>query len=61
MAIEAGAGFILESPTWRANPDWGKKVGYSPDALVHVNRAAIDLMHQIRERFETTTSPMVVS
>ena len=38
MAIEAGAGFILESPTWRANPDWGKKVGYSPDALVHVNR-----------------------
>ena len=24
MAIEAGAGFILESPTWRANPDWGK-------------------------------------
>ena len=61
MAIEAGAGFILESPTWRANPDWGKKVGYSPDALVHVNRAAMDLMHQIRERFETTTSPMVVS
>ena len=24
MAIEAGAGFILESPTWRANSDWGK-------------------------------------
>ena len=28
MAIEAGAGFILESPTWRANSDWGKKLGY---------------------------------
>ena len=28
MAIAAGAGFILESPTWRANPDWGAKVGY---------------------------------
>ena len=25
MAIEAGAGFILESPTWRANSDWGKQ------------------------------------
>ncbi|MEM9649942.1 MAG: homocysteine S-methyltransferase, partial [Bacteroidota bacterium] len=22
-------GFILESPTWRANLDWGKKLGYS--------------------------------
>ena len=35
MAIEAGAGFILESPTWRANPDWGKKVGYSPEPRRH--------------------------
>ena len=33
MAIAAGAGFILESPTWRANPDWGAKVGYSEEAL----------------------------
>ena len=28
MAIGAGTGFILESPTWRANPDWGAKIGY---------------------------------
>jgi homocysteine S-methyltransferase len=33
MAIEARAGFILESPTWRANPDWGAKVGYGRQAL----------------------------
>ena len=25
MAIAAGEGFILESPTWRANPDWAEK------------------------------------
>ena len=24
MAIAAGAGFILESPTWRANSDWAR-------------------------------------
>ncbi|HXG78106.1 MAG TPA: homocysteine methyltransferase, partial [Methyloceanibacter sp.] len=27
IAVERGAGFILESPTWRANPDWAAKIG----------------------------------
>ena len=44
MATEAGAGFILESPTWRANSDWGKKLGYGAEALQRVNRAAIEMM-----------------
>jgi S-methylmethionine-dependent homocysteine/selenocysteine methylase len=61
MAIAAGEGFILESPTWRANPDWGAKVGYGREALARNNRAAIDLMHEIRERYETAASPMVLS
>jgi homocysteine S-methyltransferase len=61
MAIAAGAGFILESPTWRANPDWAEKAGHGRAALARLNRDAIDLMREIRERYETTTSPMVVS
>ena len=48
MAIAAGEGFILESPTWRANPDWAEKAGYGRDALARLNGAAIDLMHEIR-------------
>ena len=31
MAVRHGTGFILESPTWRANPDWGAKLGYDRD------------------------------
>ncbi len=61
MALAARAGFVLESPTWRANPDWAAKVGYGPDALARVNRAAIDLMAEIRARYETPASPMVIS
>jgi S-methylmethionine-dependent homocysteine/selenocysteine methylase len=61
MAIEAGAGFILESPTWRANFDWGKKLGYGAEALQRLNRAAIEMMLDIRERYETSASPMVIS
>ena len=33
MAVKHGTGFILESPTWRANPDWGAKLGYDRDRL----------------------------
>ena len=41
IARKAGAGLTLESPTWRANPDWGARVGYDAVALDRVNRAAI--------------------
>ncbi len=33
LAKRAGIGFILEGPTWRANPDWAAKLGYSREAL----------------------------
>jgi S-methylmethionine-dependent homocysteine/selenocysteine methylase len=29
LAKNYGVGLILESATWRANPDWGSKLGYS--------------------------------
>ena len=61
MAIAASAGFILESPTWRANPDWGAKVGYGRQALASNNRAAIEFLLDLRDRYETQGSPMVVS
>ena len=53
IARDAGCGFILEAPTWRANPDWAAKLGYSPEMLDAANRAAIDLMVQLRREFET--------
>jgi S-methylmethionine-dependent homocysteine/selenocysteine methylase len=60
-AIGGGAGFILESPTWRANPDWGSKIGYDAAALERINREAIAMLFEIRDRHETPSSPMVVS
>jgi len=61
MARTRGMGFLLETPTWRANPDWGAKVGYSAVALADVNCRAVDLMLEIRSEFETKASPMVIS
>ena len=28
IAAEHGLGMVLEAPTWRANRDWGAKLGY---------------------------------
>lgn len=61
IARKAGAGFILESPTWRANPDWGYRLGHSDLALAALNRQAVDLMQELREAHETAALPMVVS
>ena len=41
IARAHGAGFIAESPTWRANPDWGRTLGYDAERLAAINRTAI--------------------
>ena len=51
VARRAGAGLTLESPTWRANPDWGARVGYDAAALDRVNRAAITFLDRLRESY----------
>jgi S-methylmethionine-dependent homocysteine/selenocysteine methylase len=61
MATAHGVGFILECPTWRANADWGDKLGYSRDGLAEANRRAVVLMADIRARHETPKSPIVIS
>jgi S-methylmethionine-dependent homocysteine/selenocysteine methylase len=61
LAKNYQVGLILESATWRANPDWGTKLGYSQAALAEMNCKAIALLHDIRQEYETEQSPMVIS
>lgn len=61
IAYRDSAGFIIESPTWRASADWGDKMGYTPDSLADINRRIMAVMSDIRERYETSDCPMVVS
>jgi homocysteine S-methyltransferase len=61
IAIKQGMGFVLESPTWRANPDWAAKVGRDHKALAKLNRAAVDLMREVRDAYETERTPIVIS
>lgn len=61
LARDNKVGFVLESPTWRASPDWGDKLGYSAEALAAANRRSIDLIRKVQASYETPESPMVVS
>ncbi|MCI0465569.1 MAG: homocysteine S-methyltransferase family protein [Beijerinckiaceae bacterium] len=61
IARKQGAGFILDTPTWRANPDWGQRLGYGEDSLAEVNRFAVALAEELRNEFETPSTPCVIS
>ncbi|HEY6637658.1 MAG TPA: homocysteine S-methyltransferase family protein [Solirubrobacterales bacterium] len=61
LAKEHGAGFVLESPTWRASPRWAREVGYSDEELDEANRRAISLMAELRDRYRDEISPIVIS
>jgi homocysteine S-methyltransferase len=61
MARDHALGLVLETPTWRANRDWAAKLGYDRAALADANCRAVELMLEIRARFETPDRPVVVS
>lgn len=57
-----GAGFILETPTWRASPDWGALLGVDSDKLRSVNERAAAMLCALRDRWAPRLSgPIVVS
>jgi len=61
MAHKHGVGLVLEAPTWRANPDWGAKLGYDDVTLADANRKAISMLLRIRAAYEAPTMPIVIS
>ncbi|HVE09339.1 MAG TPA: homocysteine S-methyltransferase family protein [Paraburkholderia sp.] len=61
LARDEGVGAVLETPTWRANPDWARRLGYDDAELEGVNRRAVDLLMRVRARWETPATPIVIS
>ena len=61
IALQQCTGFILDSPTWRASAGWGKKLGYSDEALDKINRDSIQLLVELRDEYETGQSRVVIS
>ncbi len=51
VAARADVGIVLETPTWRANADWGARLGYDSIALDRINRKAIEFVRDIAGEF----------
>jgi homocysteine S-methyltransferase len=61
IARRDGVGIVLETPTWRASADWGVRLGYTVEQVEAANRACVELVDDVRRRFATPRSPIVVS
>lgn len=61
LAKRFATGLVLESATWRASTDWGRRLGYSPESLADANRKAIHLLEEIRQEYQSKETPIVIS
>jgi S-methylmethionine-dependent homocysteine/selenocysteine methylase len=61
IAKACQTGFILESPTWRANPDWIEKMGYPKSAVLEINKKAVQLLADLKSEFENELRTIVLS
>jgi homocysteine S-methyltransferase len=61
IAHSRGAGFILDTPTWRANRDWGERLGYDRSRLADANTRWADAAAQMRADWPGNGQPVVLS
>ena len=61
IAQAKGAGFVLDTATWRASPDWGRLLGYDLDRLEAINIAAVELVAALRAKWETPSTAIVLN
>lgn len=60
MAAKERKGLVLETPTWRASPDWGEKLGYTSKQIFDINRKAVKYLDAVR-RNSRHPEPVFVS
>src|SRR5688572_27998165 len=60
VAREQGSGFVLDTPTWRANADWGAEIGYDAAALDRINRDAVAFAQELRDE-AALDGPVVIN
>jgi homocysteine S-methyltransferase len=60
IAAAHDAAALLEAPTWRANPDWGRTLGHERDELGRFIDASVEMMCELRSG-RNGTPPILVS
>ena len=50
-AVARGAGFVLDTPTWRASRDWGKRLGWDADPLSELNAESVAFVRGLASEY----------
>lgn len=58
---EAGQGFLFDTNTWRANPDWGGRAGYDADKLREANIRAVEFCQEMQAEFAAAGVDSIIS
>lgn len=61
IAAAAGAGMLLETPTWRANSEWGARIGVDAAGLARANASAVSFMTELGGRIAGEVPEVVVA
>ena len=61
LADEIGAGFVLDSQTWKAHPHWAEDLRASNDDLAQANHDAVAFIAGIRSEFTENAGPIVLN
>jgi homocysteine S-methyltransferase len=61
LAEELGAGFILDSQTWKAHPHWADDLDASEDELRRANEDSIAFISTLRDEFPSNEKPIVLN
>lgn len=63
LTVAANNGFcaILNGLDYRASPDWGKLLGYSPEGLATMQHRSIDFLRDIAREFEDDIEEIYIS
>ncbi len=56
LAERQETGFVLDTATWRANADWGLRLGYDAGELADANRRAVDHAARLAATHPAVTS-----
>ena len=60
LALQHAAPFVIDAPTWRANPDWGAQLGYDAAALAAANQHAVAFVDELRREARGASDPAVL-
>jgi homocysteine S-methyltransferase len=60
IARARNVGFVLDTPTWRANADWGPRLGYDEEGLAALNIRSVEFLEGLRQEWEAPDMPIVL-